>query len=130
VSSATFIIVFLCAVSVVGWALSALFLVGLLITRKDRDRWFNGLEGQKVETQRLAVALEQIENLGPHLTADQYGANVAARFAGKPLPYPMPTCKFCGQGDGHWGGSSEAETPPLRLDCPAVIAWRARTGRA
>ncbi len=42
----------------------------------------------------------------------------AVRDQGPTGPDPLPPCRFCGQGPGHW-------TKPANEKCPSVIAWRA-----
>jgi len=76
---------------------------------------------------RLRSVLEKIRDLGPTLTENDYATNVMAACERKPRPHGLPPCRFCTQGDGHWGGL-HGNAPPLHNDCPAVMAWQALTG--
>jgi hypothetical protein len=68
--------------------------------RQERDRSARRMEQVGIRVSRVVTTLETIRDLGPS------------------GPDPLPPCKFCGQGPGHW-------TKPADEKCPSVIAWRA-----
>ena len=85
-----------------------LSLAYVFVLRMDARLYADGCERAGRSVSVLRLALEEIRDSGPT------------------GPDPLPACRWCGQGVGHWLAPKHQECPAVRARDVLMTWWRSR----
>lgn len=106
------VVVALSALLVLAIGAVVVLSIGVKVTRGETDKYAAMVDAARADSRRLVGVLEAIRDSGPT------------------GPDPLPPCRWCGQGSGHWGARKDArghwvDVEQDHPECPSVVAWSA-----